>query len=151
MAKAFRSDPGQGERVHFMGQIAFIRARAEDTGGLFSVIETRTPKGNGPSPHVHEREDEAFFVLEGELSITVGEETYDAKPGAFVFAPRGVPHAYTATASGKHLTIVTPAGFEHFYNDASEAFIAGPTAVAAVAERYGVTMLGEPSDSGGGR
>ena len=144
MAGAFRSDPGQGERIHFMGQIALIRARGEDTGGLFSVMETRTPKGNGPSPHVHDREDEMFFVLDGEFSVTVGEETFEAKPGSFVFAPRGVPNGYIATASGRHLTLVSPPGFERFFNDASEAFIAGPTAVAAVAERYGVRMLGRP-------
>lgn len=142
MVGGFRSDPGTGERVHFMGQIALIRARGEDTGGLFSLMETRTPKGNGPSPHVHDREDEAFFVLDGSLSVTIGDETFEAAPGAFVFAPRGVPHRYVATESSRHLTVVSPPGFERFFNDASEAFIAGPTAVAAVAERYGVTMLG---------
>ena len=147
MAGAFRSDPGQGERVHFMGQIALIRARGEDTGGLLSLMETRTPKGNGPSPHVHDREDEMFFVLEGAFTVTIGEETFEAKPGSFVFAPRGVPHSYTATASGRHLTFVSPPGFEGFFNDASEAFIAGPTAVAAVAERYGVRMLARPEEA----
>jgi quercetin dioxygenase-like cupin family protein len=147
MAGMFRSDPGQGERIHYMGQIAFIRARGEDTGGLFSLTETRTPKGNGPPPHIHEREDEAFFVLEGEFSVTIGDETFDAKPGSFVFAPRGVAHSYIATSPGRHLTLVSPPGFERFFADASEAFIAGPTAVAAVAKRYGVTMLAPPGEA----
>lgn len=146
MAGAFRSDPGQGERIHFMGQISLIRARGEDTGGLFSLAETRTPKGNGPPPHVHEREDEAFFILDGAFSITIGEETFEAKPGSFVFAPRGIPHAYVATESGRHLTLVSPPGVERFFADASEAFIAGPAAVAAVAERFGVTTLEQRSE-----
>ena len=146
MPGGFKSDPGQGERIHFMGQIALIRARGEDTGGLFSLMETRTPKGNGPSPHVHEREDEAFFVLEGEFTVTIWDDTFEAKSGSFVFAPRGVPHSYRATASGRHLTLVSPPGYERFFNDAAEAFIAGPNAVAAVAARYGVTILGAASE-----
>ena len=148
MPGAFLSKPGQGERVHFMGEIALIRARGEDTGGLFSLMEKRTPKGNGPARHVHEREDEAWLIVEGEFSVTVGEETFEAKAGAFVFAPRGVPHSYVATTPGRHFTLISPPGFERFFNDASEALIAGPTAVAAVAERYGVTMLeqGEATD-----
>ena len=142
MAGAFRSDPGKGERLHFMGQISLVRARGEDTGGLFSLMETRTPKGSGPAPHVHTREDEAFFVLDGDYSVTVGDDTFDAAPGAFVFAPRGIPHSYVATGDRcRHLTLVSPPGFEGFFADAAEAAIAGPTAVAAVAERYGVTLL----------
>ena len=149
MPGGFLSKPGQGERVHFMGEIALIRARGEDTGGLFSLREKRTPKGNGPARHVHEREDEAFFILEGEFSVTVGEDTFEAKAGAFVFAPRGVPHSYVATAPGRHITLISPPGFERFFNDAAEAFIAGPAAVDAVAERFGVRMLGTAPDGEG--
>jgi quercetin dioxygenase-like cupin family protein len=139
---AFRSKPGQGERVTFRGQISLIRAHGEHTGGLFSLLETRTPQGGGPPPHVHEREDEAFFILDGEFAVTIGEETSSATPGTFVFAPRGVPHAYVATQGpGRHLTFVTPPGFEGFFADVAEATIAGQEAVAAVARRYGVTMF----------
>ncbi|MGH7898822.1 MAG: cupin domain-containing protein [Candidatus Binatia bacterium] len=145
MAGAFRSDPGKGERIQLLGgQISIIRARGQHTGGAYSFMETRTPKAGGPPPHVHEREDETFFVLEGEYAITVGEETFEAKPGSLVFAPRGIPHTYVATGERcRHITLITPPGFESFFADSSEAAIAGPTAVAAVAERYGVTMLGE--------
>jgi quercetin dioxygenase-like cupin family protein len=143
MAGAFTSKPGQGERLQLpAGQISFIRARGKDTGKTFSLMETRTPIGKGPPLHVHEREDEAFYVLEGEYAVTVGDETIEAKAGTFIFAPRGIPHGYVATGEkSRHLTFVTPPGFEDFFTDSSEAAIAGPTAVAAVAERYGVTML----------
>lgn len=143
MGNPFRSGPGQGERVNFRGQVSLIRARGEHTGGQFSVLETRTPKGGGPPRHLHEREDESFYVLEGEFEITIGDESTTAKPGTFVFAPRGVPHGYVATEGpGRHLTLVTPAGFEGFFGDVAEAAIAGSTAVDAVAKRYGVTILG---------
>jgi quercetin dioxygenase-like cupin family protein len=146
MAEPFMSRPGQGERLQLpAGQISLIRARGAHTGEAFSLIETRTPTGKGPPLHVHEREDEAFFVLEGEYSVTVGDQTFEAKAGTFVFAPRGIPHSYVATGErSRHLTLVTPPGFEGFFADSSEAAIAGPTAVAAVAERYGVTMLDQP-------
>jgi quercetin dioxygenase-like cupin family protein len=124
------------------GQISLIRAYGEHTGGLFSLLETRTQKGGGPPPHVHEREDEAFYVLEGEVEVTVGDETTTATAGTFVFAPRGVPHKYVATQGpARHLTVVTPGGFERFFAEVAEATIAGPNAVAAVAKRYAVTML----------
>ena len=146
-AEPFVSKPGQGERLAFMGQVSFVRATGDNTGGALTLTETRTPTGNGPPKHVHENEDEMFFVIEGELSMTLGDETHGAPAGTFVFAPRGIPHAYVATGEkSRHLTLVTPPGFESFFADSSEAAIAGPTAVAAVAERYGVTMLAEPSE-----
>lgn len=147
MAEPFISKPGQGERIAFMGQVSFVRARGDQTGGVLSLSETRTPAGSGPPVHLHEREDEMFFVLEGEFSVTIGEETSTAGPGTFIFAPRGVPHAYVANVPSRHLTIVSPPGFERFLADAGEAAIAGPQAVAAVAARYGVTMPSPSSDA----
>lgn len=145
MAEPFVSTPGHGERLTLMGgQISLIRARGLDTGGLFSVLETRTPEGGGPPAHIHEREDETFFVLDGEIAFTVGGETRAGVPGTLVFAPRGAPHKYVAMKGpARHLTIVAPPGFEAFFVDVAEARIAGPTAVEAVAKRYGVTMLEE--------
>jgi quercetin dioxygenase-like cupin family protein len=147
MADPFVSKPNQGERIAFMGQVSLVRASGGQTGGALSVTETRTPAGNGPPKHVHEREDEMFFVLEGELSVTVGDETVAAPANSFVFAPRGVPHAYVATAPTRHLTLVSPPGFERFLHDAGEAAIAGREAIAAVASRYGVTMIGDDEGS----
>ncbi len=146
MAEPFISKPGQGERLAFMGQVSLVRARGDQTDGLLSLTETRTPAGSGPPPHVHEREDEMFFVMEGEYSVTIGDETSTAAPGTFVFAPRGIAHSYVANAPSRHLTIVSPPGFERFLHDAGEAAIAGPQALAAVAALYGVTLLGGPSE-----
>jgi quercetin dioxygenase-like cupin family protein len=141
MAEPFVSKPGQGERLAFMGQVSLVRATGEQTDGALCVTETRTPTGNGPPKHVHTLEDEMFFVIEGELSVTIGDQTHAAPAGSFVFAPRGVPHGYVAAAPTRHLGIISPPGFERFLHDAGEAAIAGRQALAAVAERYGVTML----------
>lgn len=141
MAEPFVSKPGQGERLNFMGQVSLVRATGDQTGGVLSLTETRTPKGGGPPRHVHSREDEAYFVLDGEYSFTIGDETTVCPPGTFVFAPRGVPHGYVANVSSRHIGLVMPPGFERFLHDAGEAAIAGPQAIASVAARYGVTIL----------
>ncbi|MGH2793253.1 MAG: quercetin 2,3-dioxygenase [Actinomycetota bacterium] len=141
MSEPFLSKPGQGERLAFMGQVSLVRATGDQTGGLLSITETRTPAGNGPPRHVHSLEDEMFFVLEGELTFTIGDEQHVAGPGSFVFAPRDVPHAYVANAPTRHLGMVSPPGFERFLHDMGEAAIAGREAIASVAARYGITML----------
>jgi quercetin dioxygenase-like cupin family protein len=70
-------------------------------------------KGAEPPPHVHHREDESFFVLEGSLVVRVGDEVFSASPGSFVFCPGDVPHLLTLESEQvRMLTLVTPAGLE---------------------------------------
>jgi hypothetical protein len=72
------------------------------------------PEGEGPL-HVHYREDEGFWVLEGQLTFEVGEETIEAGPGSFVFGPKDVPHRFTVESGpARLLFILSPAGFEEF-------------------------------------
>jgi hypothetical protein len=78
------------------------------------------PEGEGPL-HVHHNEDEGFWVLEGELTFEVGEETIKAQPGSFVFGPKDVPHRYTVDSGpARLLYILSPAGFEEFIYATSE-------------------------------
>ena len=66
-------------------------------------------RGSGPPPHVHEREDEAFYVLEGSYEVTVGNDRFDAREGFFIYAPRTVPHSYVVRAApARHLGFVFP-------------------------------------------
>jgi uncharacterized cupin superfamily protein len=101
---------------------------------------------------VHANEDEAFYVLEGRLGATIGDDTtVSAGPGELVFLPRGVPHGLHAqTAEVRGLLLVTPAGFEQFFaaigRPAPSSELPEPTApdvsaVAAAAARYGVTVF----------
>ena len=139
---------GAGERIRIGdgGEIV-IMASAESTGGAFCVIEEAPPLIDTPL-HVHEREDEIFYVLEGRHVFRVGDEEFGAGPGDLVFAPRGVPHAQRRAEPGvgRHLAMFSPAGFEGFFRELGEAHLEGtlgPETYARVSEKYGITWIGE--------
>ena len=94
--------------------LAVIKAGAADTNGQLTVVEVTEPPNAQAPLHVHHREDEAFYVLEGSVTIYVGDEpAVEAGPGDFAFGPRDVPHRYTIGPDGcRMLFICTPAGFE---------------------------------------
>lgn len=102
----------------YMGCLFSVLADSEDTGGRFGLMEMVAPKGREPSRHLHHHDDEGFYVLEGNLTFYVGEETHEAGPGTFVFLPRGVPHSYTfQTEVVRMLAIVAPGGIERHFRD----------------------------------
>jgi quercetin dioxygenase-like cupin family protein len=112
---------GEGEARWWLGGLATIKASSRDTGGQYTLVEVVEPAGAEAPLHVHNREDEGFWILEGELTFEVGGETVKAKPGSFVFGPRGVPHRYTVDVGpAKLLFILTPGGFERMIHASSE-------------------------------
>ena len=122
-----------------------IKASADTTGGAFTVFEERDPVDT--PLHVHEHEDELFYVLEGEHVFQVGDEEFRVGPGGLVFAPRGVPHAQRRVVprTGRILAITSPAGFEGFFRDLAEADragVIGPDSYASASKNYGITWLG---------
>ncbi len=120
-AGAFRVGPDEGEARWWLGSLATIKATAEDTGGRYSLVEVLEPAGVQAPLHVHHAEDEAFWVLEGRVTFTIGDETLEATPGTFVFAPRDVPHTYRVdSGDARLLFILSPAGFEGFIRASSE-------------------------------
>jgi len=100
-------------------QVTFLITGAE-TGGAFFMAEVLVRPGGGPPPHVHQREEESFHLLEGTLTIQVGGTTLHASPGDFVHLPRGVVHSFrnTGKVDAKFLLVVTPAGLENFFREA---------------------------------
>jgi quercetin dioxygenase-like cupin family protein len=110
---------GIGKHVNVLGIPIFIRLRERDTGGVLSVVESLDLPGGGPLPHIHQREDETFQVLEGDFEFSVGGKTIIAKPGATVFAPCGVPHTYRylGQTTGRLMCVITPSGFEEFFEE----------------------------------
>jgi quercetin dioxygenase-like cupin family protein len=90
-ARAFGLDEGEGEARWWMGGLATVKATGKETDGRYTLIEIFEPEGEGPL-HVHHREDEGFFIIEGELTFQIGDETIKASPGSFVFGPKNVPH-----------------------------------------------------------
>jgi len=84
------------------------------------LIEAVGRKGNAPPPHIHRREDEIFYVLEGELAVSVGDRTMKAVPGTMVFLPRNVQHSFTIESEQmRMLILLTPAGFEGWFKELS--------------------------------
>ena len=124
-----------------------LKASGEETGGAFAVFEENEPVDTGL--HVHEREDELFYVLEGEHVFTVGDTEHHAGPGDLVFAPRGVPHAQRRVVprTGRTLVLTAPAGLEGFFRelaDAERAGVLGPDAYDRASRDYGIRWLERP-------
>jgi len=108
---------GEGESVWLLGDLYTFKAVSEDTGGAFALWETTSPPQGGPPPHLHHREDETFYVLEGEMEFWAGGETIRAGAGYFVYIPRGTMHTFknVGTTPATFLGTVVPGGFEKFF------------------------------------
>lgn len=143
---------GEGEARWWFGQLAEIKAEAADTGGQFTIVEVTCAPGFEAPLHVHHREDEAFWILDGEVTLYVGEQTIQAGPGDYAFGPRDVPHRYTVGDAGcRMLFICTPAGFEALVRDMSEPAASRSVPprseppdiewVQAIANRHGCELL----------
>ena len=110
-------EPGEGETIWFLRNRMTIKATAESTGGAYGLVESLVAPGFSPPLHVHHREDEAFWVLEGEVTMCCGDKTFRAGAGAFVFLPRDVPHTFVVEGDkpARMLTLLTPGGGEGFF------------------------------------
>jgi mannose-6-phosphate isomerase-like protein (cupin superfamily) len=142
---AYTLDAGAGERLRLGEVEVLVKASAATTGGAFTVFEESEPVDT--PLHVHENEDELFYVLEGQHAFQVGDQEFRTGPGGVVFAPRGVPHSQRRMVprKGRVLVLTSPAGFEGFFRELAEADRAGrlgPEAYASTSQRYGVSWLG---------
>lgn len=114
--------PGEGESVWLLGDLYTFKAVSETTDGAFAVWETTSPPEGGPPPHLHYREDESFYILEGEMEFMIGEDVIRAGSGSFIHVPKGTMHTFknVGTASARFLVTVVPGGFEKFFVEAGE-------------------------------
>lgn len=132
----------------FLGNQVWQRAGGAQTDGEAGLIEQITPPGLGSPYHVHHREDEMFYVLEGELRFFSEGQTWVLGPGGFAFLPRNVPHGFRTegNTAARSLLLVTPAGFEGFVQALSTSEpAAGPPdldILVATAARFGLDILG---------
>lgn len=99
------------------GDRVSILLSGADTNGAYTVMEAHVPRGGGPPPHVHHREDEVFQVLVGEITVFLGDKTILLKAGDSAFAPRDIPHHFKNTGSidALILEIAIPSGIELFF------------------------------------
>jgi quercetin dioxygenase-like cupin family protein len=144
--------PGEGETVSMPGNEMTIVHREPD--GAYSMVEwVAEPGALGSSLHIHRVTDEAFYVLEGTFGFQVGEETIEASAGAFVFAPKGVQHAFwnQGPSTARMLLMMSPPGFERFLEELADGLATvGDSEGAAIelrrtlSEKYDIEVVGPP-------
>jgi len=134
-----------GER-HSRGYSRILfKNSTKDAGGSLFVIEHQNLTGGGPPLHIHNEQEEWFYVMEGEVLFQVGEKRLRLKPGDSLLGPRGVPHAFTPVAAkpSRILIAFTPAGkMEQFFRDT--AIPNPPKEDAAFFRRYDMELVGPP-------
>jgi quercetin dioxygenase-like cupin family protein len=127
-----------------LGATMRLIARARDTDGRYSVFEQTTPAGWGPPRHIHAREDEIVYVLEGTYEFSLGDEHRTLSAGGCAVLPRGVPHGFRSVgpAAGRFLCLVAPGGLEEYFCEVGKCSPPpGPAQLVAMAKPYGLTLL----------
>jgi quercetin dioxygenase-like cupin family protein len=128
-AQVMVKEPTEGRTIGIVGDIYRFLATSEETGGRYSMFEATVLPGGGPPPHIHRREDETFYVLEGEITFQVGDERRVAKSGTFVHMPIGILHAFKNETSqpAKMLISFAPAGLEEMFFEVGKDLAEGET------------------------
>jgi mannose-6-phosphate isomerase-like protein (cupin superfamily) len=154
--KPFLLKAGEGESVWSLGGRFTAKATAAVTEERFALVESVAFRSTEPPLHIHHREDEAWYILDGKMTFYVGDAVLEATAGCFAFAPRGIAHTFTVDVEPTRvLVFASPAGFEHFalelgeqaWDDTPPADLAvpGPEVLGPVAERYGIEVVGPPA------
>lgn len=132
-----------GPCVVYPGNRINLKLTAAESGGELTVMEDTIPPGGGPPLHVHERENEAYYVLEGEFEIVCGDDVAQGGPGTFVHAPRRIPHRYrnVGATPGRMLFAFTPAGIEAFFMELGCQSELNPPLMMEIARKHGITIL----------
>lgn len=145
----------EGRSLWLLGELVTYKIPSRQTGGAYSHFEATTDPGAGPPPHAHHREDEAFYVLEGEYEFLVDGHTLKAEAGSLVYVLKGTLHAHRNVGKGVGgmLLTQTPGGlYEHFFEQAGRpvdgddgglpVFEEQPDAasIVAIAAEYGMEI-----------
>lgn len=144
----------QGQTVAVVGDVYRFLVIGEETNGKYATFEAWVPPGGGPPPHIHEREEEAFYVLEGEITFYIGDEYLVATKGMFANLPVGTAHAFKNESDqpARMLISVSPAGLEKMFLEVGVRLEPGSTRAVppthdqierllAVAPNYGIEIL----------
>jgi quercetin dioxygenase-like cupin family protein len=150
------SEPVSGAQpLWFVDTLVYIHVDGERSGGAYSLSETWGARGNMPPLHVHRRNDETFYVLEGDLRLFLGDREILLTAGQAALAPRGLPHTYRVESErARWLVINSPAGFEQFLRAAGEPALraelppagrpSNTAELATAAAAQGIDILGPP-------
>ena len=147
-------NPTEGRTIAVVGDVYRFLATGDDTHGTYSTWEAIVPPGGGPPPHVHSREEEGFYILEGEITLQASDQKVVASSGMFVNMPIGMPHSFKNESSkaATMLIMIAPAGLENMFFEvgvplAEESTSAVPpaqeeiTKLLQVAPKYGIEIL----------
>jgi quercetin dioxygenase-like cupin family protein len=145
--------PPQGRTIAVVGDVYRFLATGDDTNGKYALFEALVGPGGGPPPHVHSREEEGFYDLEGEITFTINGERIVATAGTFANVPVGTPHSFKneSTKPARMLISVAPAGLEKMFMEVGVSLAEGATTalpptrdeiekLLAIAPSYGIEI-----------
>ena len=139
-----------GELYWVLNSLMEVKATAHQTDGAFTIVEIVADNGFGPPPHTHDVEDEAFYVLEGAMTVVCADQQWRAETGAFAFLPKGLRHTFKFEGHTRALQITTPGGFDRFVAEVGRptpnAVVPAPTtpdipALIQAAARHGMEIV----------
>ena len=141
---------GEGLRLQSgPGRDLVFKVTGEETGGAFDYFVVEVAPHGGPPLHVHHSQEETIHVLKGEFKVRIGEEVFRLKEGGFAYLPSGLPHAFLnlTDQAGEVIVVYTPGGGHKFYEELGPMSRNGspdPKQIAALFEKYDMTLLGPP-------
>lgn len=138
--------PDGGDILDIAGGKFIHKVKSVDTNNVFSVIELITEPGKGVALHVHEKEDELVYLLQGEIEVTLGDQTMRAVPGVMALLPRGIPHGFTNVGDTPSIVIDTilPGAFDKYFAEMAALYKSGEPAqqqIDALSEKYSIRYL----------
>lgn len=153
MSEPVISMPGSGRTIGIVGDVYRFLATGDETGGRYAIWEALVPPGGGPPPHVHSREQEGFYVLDGEITFRTDEKEVTARAGMFVNMPPGTAHSFRNESDhpARMLITIAPAGLEQMFFEMGVPLAEGATTtpppakdeierLLALAPKYGIEI-----------
>lgn len=149
--RGFVLGPDEGDAYFWLGSLTLTKVMGSDTVGGLDLVDHRVPAGYTPPKHVHRDADEVFYLIDGRLEVTCGDDSWQVGPGSVVFLPRGVPHGFTVGPDrpARTLLINARAGFGDVVVELGTAAdglelpgkdvpVPGPEQIGTVSARYGI-------------
>ncbi len=148
--RPFVVGPGEGRRIDLGAFEMVVKADAEQTAGVVSVLEADEPPGFGPPIHVHRDAAEAFYVLEGEYVMYLDDREFTCPAGSFIFIPAGVRHGFkVGSVPSRKLNFYFPAAMIGYFDDLAAALgrdDLDDERLADIARIHSMEVVGYPSE-----
>src|SRR3954454_16105306 len=145
MSEALFLTRGDGRQIDLGTFSMTLKAGGEENGGLFSLLEAEEPPGFGPPLHIHHDAAEAFYVLEGEYVMYLGDREVTCPAGSFIFIPAGMRHGFKVGAvPSRKLNLFFPAAMVGYFDELNAAIARGEAddALDAIATRHAMDIVG---------